>query len=184
MGLNILYVYGFNSNSNSSTYKSIKNELKQNKDIHVYCFDYPQHNPFKSVNYLNDIIKTNNINLVVGSSLGGFITMNLKAKYKIVCNPALEAGDDIKDLGARKDMVDKYNQLKNEGIWKNQSNTIVYGLFGTNDELFKHKDIFDSIIKNSSKYVNTKHHYTNENVKEYLIPEILKIYNKYFNEKH
>lgn len=178
--LNILYVYGFNSSENSSTYKTIKNELKGNKNIKVFCFNYPQQNPFKSVNFLNDKIKENNIDLVIGSSLGGFITLNLNAKYRIVCNPALEAGDDIKPLGAESEMIKLYNQLKNEGIWKNKpnKNILTYGLFGTNDELFKHKDIFDNVYKKSSKYVDTKHHYNEKNVRDYIIPEVNKIYDE------
>lgn len=178
MKLNILYVYGFNSNANSSTFKSIKERLSKYKDIHVQCVDYPQVDPFKSVNFLNDYIRHQHINLVIGSSLGGFITLNLNAPYRIVCNPALLAGDDIKGLGARVEMVNKYNQLRDEGIWKKHysSSKLTKGLFGTHDELFRHKDIFDKVFPNASKYVETAHHYTDENVKDYLIPEILTIY--------
>lgn len=173
--INILYVYGFNSSENSSTFKSLKNNLDNTK-YNVYCVNYPQHNPFKSVSFLNDFIKTNKIDIVVGSSLGGFITLNLNAKYRIVCNPALEAGDDIKPLGAELNMVKLYNQLKQEEVWikKPKNNVLTLGLFGTNDELFKHKNIFDKYY-NNSKYVETKHHYTEQNVIDYIIPEIEKI---------
>ena len=178
----ILYIYAYGSSSNSSTYASLKKYL--DKSIYsVYCFDYRQNNAKDALVDIKNIIKEKSIDLVVGSSLGGFITLMLRHIPKIVCNPACNPSSDIKSIGAPEKICKTYGDVQNK-LWDNIDEFEIdntYGLFGTNDELFKYKSEFDKHYKNS-KYVCTKHKYTDNDVKEYLIPKINEIYSR-LNEK-
>ena len=86
---NVLYVYGYGGSHLSSSVDKLRRELPEDK-FTVMCRDYPQRDCKAAVRFLEHKIKKHHIDIVVGSSLGAFITMCLKEKcQKIIINPCL-----------------------------------------------------------------------------------------------
>lgn len=86
---NILYIYGYGSSPESSTCKWLKTNLPNAK---VYSFKYDQRHPDESIPYLVRIVHELDIDIVFGSSLGGWYALNVSAIANIpyiVINPVI-----------------------------------------------------------------------------------------------
>lgn len=82
MKYKVLYIYGYNSSSNSNTFKWLKEHLP-NTDM--YSISYDQENPSDSIDKLCDYILENTIDIIIGSSLGGWYTMHLASRFSLPC---------------------------------------------------------------------------------------------------
>jgi predicted esterase YcpF (UPF0227 family) len=79
---NILYIYGYGSSPNSTTYNWLKKDLY---DKNVVCYWYNQRNPEEAILELTNIVKDNDIDLIIGSSLGGWFSMHVASKTSKPC---------------------------------------------------------------------------------------------------
>lgn len=82
----ILYVHGLGSGANSSTTKMLRNHFKNDK---VYSVDLFIEKPYECIEKINEFVRKNNIDIVIGSSMGGFFTMQISGAVKILINPCL-----------------------------------------------------------------------------------------------
>lgn len=83
----ILYIYGYGSSPESSTYKWMEENFPYDE---VHCIKYTQNDPKVAIDELVHYVKENDINILVGSSLGGWLTMHvaiLTSKPSILINP-------------------------------------------------------------------------------------------------
>lgn len=86
---NILYVYGYGGSLLSSSVEKLRGALPEDK-FNVMCWDYPQRDCKAAVRFLEHKVKKHHIDIVVGSSLGAFVTMCLRVNCrKILINPCL-----------------------------------------------------------------------------------------------
>lgn len=101
---NILYIYGYGSSPESSTCKWLKTNLPNAK---VYSFKYDQRHPDESIPYLVRIVHELDIDIVFGSSLGGWYALNVSAIANIPCiviNPVTpEKMKDVIELVSNND---------------------------------------------------------------------------------
>ena len=167
--IKVLYIHGLGSSSLSSTGQYL--ETFNNEDIIFYHPSFDIH-PLVAMEEINNFIKDNDINVVVGSSLGGFYALMSDIKYGIVINPSLTPITDIKTAIG----YGIHNYTHNEGTYiiddsfikeletiiKRQyedvdnwfyhfpKDRLFAGIFGNKDELFSHYDDFHSI---NSRYV-------------------------------
>lgn len=159
-----LYIYGFNSNSNSST-KDMLNTLLKEFGYEVVSVDYDQMDPNASLDKIEDYVETNDIDLVIGSSLGGFYTLCVSNNVKkIVINPCMFPSKELpKIVKLPDDVLIEYKRLETFLYEDNTMLSIddVIGLFGTNDELFSYYDYFKSIFYKAYKF-NSPHRPTIE----------------------
>jgi len=92
----ILFIHGLGSSSNSSTVKLLKKNYSQHAEWHaidVYC------DPDISMQLINDYIKNNDIDILVGTSMGGFYILCTEFNGpKIVVNPVLYPGIDLAQM--------------------------------------------------------------------------------------
>lgn len=85
----VLYVYGYGGSHLSSSVEKLKAGLPEGK-FEVMCWDYPQRDCAAAVRFLEHKVRKHHIDIVVGSSLGAFVTMCLKVECrKIIINPCL-----------------------------------------------------------------------------------------------
>ena len=159
-----LYIYGFNSNSNSST-KDMLNTLLKEFGYEVVSIDYDQMDPNASLDKIEDYIENNNIDLVIGSSRGGFYTVCVSNNVKkIVINPCMFPSKELPKIVKLPDNVlMEYKKLESFLYEDNKLLPIdnVMGLFGTHDELFSYYDYFKSIFHKAYKF-NSPHRPTIE----------------------
>ena len=102
-------------------------------------------------------LKSLGISKVIGSSLGGFIVLNLGNEFKkIVFNPCMKPSVELPKLGAPEKMVAKYTSIENtffsnlKGDELDKATTC--GFFGDSDELFGpygYKLLFKSYYRNA-----------------------------------
>lgn len=134
----ILYIYGYGSNPDSTTKNNLQDLL--GNEYEIISIEYSQENPEQAIKELDKFISKNNIDCVIGSSLGGFFTIYLKSDVKkIVINPCVFPSIQLPKLGCKQHVADKYNKIEyNTRDIKN-----VIGFFGDHDELFSYKRVFE-----------------------------------------
>ena len=145
--INILYVHGLNSDGNSITGKTIEKVLKETfPDIHinVYHPTFSKIGP-EAINTLKQEIRKNNINIVIGTSLGGFVALNAEGPFRIVVNPALHPSKTLIKLGEPEEVAQTYADLETKLFrsidWETKASTI--GWFADNDEVVRNGSEFE-----------------------------------------
>ena len=122
-------------------------------------------NPYDSLDTLEDYIEHNNIDLVIGSSLGAFYVLCIESDVKkIVINPCMFPSKELpKITELEDDVLEDYKALESFLYKENFILSIdnVLGLFGDHDELFSYYDYFKSIFPHSYK-MNSGHRPTIE----------------------
>lgn len=187
--MNILYLHGFRSSGNSSTADYIQEKLGSKHT--VFCFDLP-HQPKKAIEFIQQKIDELEIDLIVGTSLGGVYAYNFEMP-RICVNPGFQftilPGDytyfkgrdngeteftiNQEDIKYLEELVESY---KNKEVAK-QSNYFSFILIGTKDEqvMFDQLEQFtnshDKII-----YADFGHRLNNEIVEKYILDFIEKVY--------
>lgn len=193
----VLYIYGYGSSPESSTYTWLKNNLP-NAD--VYSFKYEQSDPENSIPYLCSIVEELNIDIVIGSSLGGWYAMHIASICSlpsILINPVTDSVlESVVDHVSNHDshVVESLVKYSKEHPlfetkehwtgyrWDNAENGYYSVLiWSDNDEVINSNDISSELKENFlTKCIvrNGKHQLTNEEKEKYIIP----YYNKLVNE--
>ena len=178
---NLLYIYGFNSSAKTSTSaRTFKTELV---NFNVYTPEYPQEDGEKAYKFLQKYIDENDIDIVVGTSLGGFLALCLKCDYKIIINPACGAGDDIIKIGASIEQMSSYNKIRDLYLWKQHPKKQI-ALFGKYDNLVNYKSEYIKKYGENDVYdIETEHHLSKEDINNYVFPYVIKFFEKQYNMK-
>ncbi|MCF0198955.1 MAG: hypothetical protein HUK02_06480 [Bacteroidaceae bacterium] len=170
--MKILFVYGYGGNTDSAFCRRIREALRPwSEYFEVLCYEYPQHNCAAAKAFLEDVIKRENVDVVVGTSLGAFITLALETdKRKVAINPCMRPTAELPLLKPRPDHPDDvapsaemiasyqpYEEKVNTGVGHGKKQ--VRGLFGEDDELFgtKHFETFRTAYGNA-KLMPGGHH--------------------------
>lgn len=180
---NILYIYGYGSNPNSNTYSWLKSNFK---DKNVVCYWYDQHNPEEAINSLSYIVShSSDIDLIIGSSLGGWIAMHVAVKASKPCmliNPLTDknlkkvlfdvSNGDINLVNAYLKYQENYPLFKaNENhleVWDRFENgNLALAILGEEDEVIPKNDIYDHVYK--VFYVKNGKHQLADDEKKYFI---------------
>lgn len=123
----ILYLHGYKGDSKST----IGNHIRDISIIPDINYD----NLFDAENTINNYITENNIQLLIGNSLGGFFANHFSEKYNIPCiliNPCISIPSlDVMDI---KKNTEHYTTLSTND---NSIRKII--LLGENDDLFDYK---------------------------------------------
>lgn len=154
----ILNIHGFNSSGDNRNYNFLKNEYK-NREIISPTFNYTEENPYNILNSLRNIIilnreKNTPINLVVGSSIGGFFAYCLCAMYDvktILINPSLMPFINLTTkYDVSEHICKNYIEIFNEYVYTIDSFNYEI-IISDNDEIIDHNIITKSVIGKSKK---------------------------------
>lgn len=186
--MDILYLHGFQSSSNSRTIKYLRSKLKNN--IHLHCFDLP-HKPQEALEFIRNKIEELNIDLLIGTSLGGVYAYNFEIP-KICINPAfqfeLKSGhynylnnriNGESSFSIDDEDVNFFNNLCDSYIYRTKDKQELYPtyiLIGLNDDYISFSEIDKYLSKNDIiQYHNFKHRLDNFIIDNVLINLIGKI---------
>lgn len=202
--MKILYIHGLGSGKYSETPKRLQAALPE-AEVIVPEIPINPHEAqrFLGKNFLNDT----SIDLVVGSSLGGFYSLLLKHHKKLLANPALFADEDIangiglgeqeflspRENGATTYMIDDYfihdlsmirrkifrgyPQRLGKPTQEQVNNT--WAIFADNDELLHHYDDFCGLFRSDHTCkMKGEHRVSEENMQKDIVPLIRKILNE------
>lgn len=175
----ILYIHGFGSDANTATAKEIEKCLGDEHKVITHSFNNSYElvdTMIENIEMARKLIKDKKIDLVVGTSMGAFITINCHDIAKVINNPCMLPSEQLKQRAVpeiTESELEKYKELEASLIISQFDKDNTYGLFGINDELFSYKDLFKEKYNTTNVYtMNDGHRITNENIQNKLIPII------------
>ena len=148
----VLYVHGFASSGQSGTVTRLRTVLPQAR---VVAPDLPIH-PQEAMALLHDVCEKEQPALIIGTSMGGMYTEQLRGFDRICVNPALEIAetmkahgmtgtqqfqnprlDGIQEFYVDKALVKEYRDVSEQRFvdLTPEDSQRVYGLFGDDDDL-------------------------------------------------
>lgn len=196
--MKILYLHGIGSGAESRTPTELRKDFP---DAEILAPELPV-SPMDIVELLkNKYWNDKAIDLVIGTSLGGFFALTFPNTKRILVNPALFADEDIKNGigygcqpffceradGAKEYLIDeKYiselksirNSIYNEWYAKNKENYVsnTYAIFGENDELLHHVDDFKKFFDaDKARMISGEHRLSTEEIHTILTPLVKQV---------
>ena len=158
-GKTVLYVHGFASSGQSGTVTRLREVMPQAR---VIAPDIPIH-PQEAISMLRALCQEEKPSLIIGTSMGGMYTEQLRGFDRICVNPALEMGetmkahgmtgtqqfqnprlDGIQEFYVDKSLIKEYKEQSEqrfEGL-TDEDRQRVYGLFGDEDTTVDTYDLF------------------------------------------
>lgn len=196
LNLSILYLHGFASSGNSGTAKEIQECLPNCK---VISPDMPIH-PSEALELIHKIVDEQEIDLVIGTSMGGYFAAQISGKLKILVNPSFHVSRMMKSrLGDNYEMTIPYFKTREDGAtefvltkeianwyfalernigksaaWSNRSKIETLGVFGTDDDVVDCREEYLSMYDNI-RFFKGGHRLDKEAVEEVIIPSILQM---------
>lgn len=188
----VLYIWGYGSSPESNTIKYLQNSL--GNKYNVVSDYYAQYNPVDALIDIKNIIKETKPDVIVASSLGGYLALHIYGIPKVIINPSLYPSKDLKNLKdskgnliVPKHIINYYESFEHEHDkdyvftnWKDEENNITRFVMASYDEVLGSK-YFDDLIMYTSKPIalaeNQGHHNTPESIKKYVVPFIKELTN-------
>ena len=168
-GKTVLYVHGFASSGQSGTVTRLRTVMPQAR---VIAPDLPV-NPHEAIALLHTICEQEKPDLIIGTSMGGMYTEQLRGFDRICVNPALEIAetmrahgmtgtqqfqnprqDGVQEFYVDKALVKEYREVSEQrfqGITPEDEQR-VYGLFGDKDDLVDTLGMFSEHYSQYTKF--------------------------------
>ena len=101
--IRILYVHGYNGKPNGGSFQKLAKYAEvadfDGEKVEMHSFDYDAAEPFKAERELRKYYLENDIDLIIGSSLGGFIAASCEWARRIVVNPCWKPSVELPKVG-------------------------------------------------------------------------------------
>ena len=199
--MKILYIHGLGSSKFSETPKRLREALPE---AEVLSPEIPI-DPIEAVWFLEDnFLNDTSIDLVVGSSLGGFYSLLLKHHRKLLANPALFADEDIekgiglgeqgflspRENGAKTYVIDEAfirslakirdkifnSDPSRPGMPDQEQIENTWAIFAKSDELLAHHDDFCHLFRPDHAFrMKGEHRVSEDNMRKDIVPLIKRI---------
>ncbi|MBR4966683.1 MAG: hypothetical protein IKY19_00440 [Bacteroidaceae bacterium] len=185
----MMYVHGFASSGCSGTVMTLRRSLP---GWRVIAPDLPV-DPFEALELLRSIVKEENPEIVVGTSMGGMYTQQLWGVPRIVVNPSFEMSRSLlfgkmgrnKYMSKRKDgatefridkaVVERFKEMEKhqfDGITDDEK-TLVVGLFGDKDPVVHFYPLMAELYgKDRCRWFDGEHRLNDKVVTKVLLPLI------------
>ncbi len=189
MSNEILYIHGFASSVNSLKANILKDYFARFGYYNVIIPNIPVE-PFRAINFLEEIYENNPIKVTVGSSLGGFYALYMHMKHPVqtvLINPSLNPHLDLKDaVGPVKrhnsedffqwteDHVRQLEELVNQLDISKLDQTKLHFFLAKDDELLDFSDIKKLFPYATVKFFDNAGHAFKPFAK--VLPDIMNLY--------
>lgn len=193
LDINILYLHGFRSSGNSGTATEIQECLPNAK---VVSPDLPI-NPAEALSVIHNCVSHNRIDIVIGTSMGGLLTLFSRVRNRILVNPSFHVSKMMKRKldGAETVTLPYYKMRKNGDVdfllTQNIANSYanlelnvfrqsqldperILGIFGIDDDVVNCKDECLAHTYNI-RYFKGGHRLNKDAVQKVIIPAILQM---------
>lgn len=164
--IRIGYVHGYLGSSNGESYKRLEKYIPEGYEL--VPLNYDVRNAELSMNSLINLVQEHDINFLIGSSLGGFLVLNMWGFPRIVINPCYHPSVELPKLGASEEFANSFkmfeDDLKKYNDHEEREN--VTAIFGNKDELLGLKYVEE--YKKDFKYlhiVDSEHRISEEGAK-------------------
>ena len=185
-GKKILYVHGFASSGQSGTVGLLKSFLPQ---ATIIAPDLPIH-PAEALDLLQSVCRSEQPDLIIGTSMGGMFTEMLHGFDRILVNPAFEMDstlsqhtgkvtfhnprrDGVQEFMVTKGLIKEYREVlaNNFTDLSPDEQQHVYGLFGDQDPIVHTFPLFSSHYQQAVHF-HGEHQLNDKAVLHSLIPVI------------
>ena len=95
--MRILYVHGYNGSAEGGSYRLLKKHLPN--DAEIFGMDYCQEDCAAALDQIRRTVEERHIDVVVGSSLGGFLTILTAGIERYAVNPCYRPSAELPKLG-------------------------------------------------------------------------------------
>lgn len=95
--MKLLYIHGYNGSPNGGSYNLLKKYLPAGWEI--IGMDYCQDDCAVALEQIHDTVRKEKIDVVAGSSLGGFLTLLVSGIRRFVINPCYRPSVELPKLG-------------------------------------------------------------------------------------
>ena len=191
----MMYVHGFASSGSSGTVMNLRRSLP---GWRVIAPDLPV-DPFEALELLRTIVKEEQPEIVVGTSMGGMYTQQLWGVSRIVVNPSFEMSRSLlfgkmgrnKYMSKRKDgatefridkvIVERFKEMEKhqfDGITEEEKQLVV-GLFGDKDPVVHFYPLMAELYgEERCRWFSGEHRLNDDVVKKVLVPLIRELVGK------
>lgn len=191
--MKIIYFHGFGSSGASGTVENLRNMLPNDT---VIAPDIPL-DPLEALPFLRDLCKEEQVDLVIGTSMGGMYAHQMKGYYRICVNPALNMStassvlktgvhkfynrrkDNQKEFKVTREIIQHHNMIERQqfkDITDDDKEKCI-GLFGINDPVVKTYDLFRKNYPNATRFEG-EHRLNDKVLRKVVIPLIEEIRRK------
>lgn len=188
VGKKIIYVHGFMSAGSTHTAQILRDYMPQ---ATVIAPDLPIH-PEEAMELLRNLVKTENPDLIIGTSMGGMYTEMLYGVDRICVNPAFQMGSTItesnmmgkqvyqnerqdgeKEVIVTKALVKEYKEMTEQCFAQvtEEEQLKVFGLFGDEDPIVHTFDLFSEHYTQAIRF-HGEHRLIEKAIFHYLMPVI------------
>lgn len=95
--MKILYVHGYNGSAEGGSYRLLKKHRPEGAEI--FGMDYCQDDCAVALEQIRETVRKKDIDVVVGSSLGGFLTILTEGIERYAINPCYHPSVELPQLG-------------------------------------------------------------------------------------
>lgn len=164
--MRILYIHGYNGSPEGGSYRLLKKHLPEGAEI--FGMDYCQDDCATALEQIRKSIKEKSIDILVGSSLGGFLTILTTGIERYAINPCYRPSAELPKLGPQNglpapepEMIATYAALEPQLKEIEESDKEkIHVLLGDKDELLGDR-YFDEIYEDlghKPRIVFSSHH--------------------------
>ena len=93
----LLYVHGYNGSPYGSSYHHLKEACGDTYELHT--IDYAPTQPKEAIRTIRQYVQEHGIDVVIGASLGGFLTLQLSGVTRVVVNPCWDPAVELPKVG-------------------------------------------------------------------------------------
>lgn len=142
--IRILYVHVYMGDPYGGSFQKISQYAAEadfgGEKVQMHTFDYDPRYPRKAVRDLRLYYYEHDIDLMIGSSLGGFLVASCRGARRIAVNPCWSPSEELPKVGFG-DSVEDYVTLENWlGMYSDSGDhDLCIGCFARNDELLGRK---------------------------------------------
>ena len=185
----IMYVHGFASSGSSGTVMALRRHFM---GWRVVAPDLPV-DPFEAMELLRRIVADEQPSVVIGTSMGGLYTQQLRGVPRILVNPSFEMSrlllfgkmgrnkytskrrDGVMEFRVDKALVERFKLMEKsqfDGV-TDEDKKLVTGLFGDKDPVVHFKPLMASLYgEERCRWFNGAHRLNDTIVKSVLVPLI------------
>ena len=145
----ILYIHGYNGSPYGSSYQHLKAACGEVYELH--SIDYDPTQPRAAIETIREYVTANQINIVIGASLGGFLTIYLSGVSRMVVNPCWNPALELPKVGYTGPTEEYEEILADFPMFHDyEEHHLCSGCFADNDELLgtRYRDIFSRYFDN------------------------------------
>ena len=132
----LLFIHGYNGSPYGNSYNLLNDAIDHSK-YELFTIDYDAADPEHSVEAIEAFVKSNGIDMIIGTSLGGFLALNCFGVPRIVHNPCMRPSEELPKIGMDLSDASKYKHFEDmfDDYADQNERLIVSAVFASDDEL-------------------------------------------------